>query len=596
MRYALVVGAFIYSLTAVAQNTCEQLVWSDEFEGTEINMDNWSFEIGDGCPNLCGWGNGELQHYTNSPENAYIENGNLVIRAMQNVGGSPEFTSTRLISRGKQSFASGRIEARIKLPQGQGMWPAFWMLPDEPKYGGWPLSGEIDIMEMVGFQPNTTHGTIHYGAMWPSNQYQGNSAQVNGGILADNFHTYSVEWSDEEIRWYFDGTLFSVKTPTNLGTFPWRYDQEYFILLNIAIGGYWPGYPDASTSFPQTMEVDYVRVYQTPEDTFIVGPDFVVATDQSVEYNVPEFDGAEYTWSVQNGTIVSGQGTTDIEVTWEEAEDHEVAVEITYDGCAQTVTREVETGEECKTIFTDFENIREAHWSWFNGGYSEQFVPFQNEVNSSFACAKYTRGTDGASGIRMTLDGIANALDFESGQKTLSIQILSNAPIGTEFKLYLENHGMTNFPGLNGRRSSYSAVTTTQYEWETLYFTFDQVIDMNVSELEINHMTLQSSVAQNLPYVYYLDDLASYVTECLPTSVENISAKTQTFNAYAIEGGIEIQALSNGSAFIFDLNGKQLTNELMQQGTSTRIQLASGVYILNWSGENQTENQKIIVP
>lgn len=587
---------FIGSMSLQAQNTCEQLVWSDEFEGTEIDMNNWSFELGNGCPNLCGWGNGELQYYTDSPQNAYLENGNLVISANFQEGGSPEYTSTRLLTRGKQSFASGRIEARIRLPQGQGIWPAFWMLSEDKTYGNWPLSGEIDVMEMVGFDPNTSHGTIHYGGMWPLNQYQGNSTQVNVGILADNFHTYAIEWSEEEIRWYFDGALFSVKTATNLGTFPWRFDDEFFIILNIAVGGFWPGYPDASTSFPQTMEVDYVRVYQTPEDTFIVGPEFVVATEQSVKYNVPLFEDASYTWNALNGEIISGQETTEIEVVWGSGDLHSVDVDIAFGDCLETVSMVVETGEECQTIFTDFEEIREAHWTAFNGEYNELIVPFPDDVNSSFTCAKYTRGTEGVSGLRLTLDGIANVLDFETGQKSMSVKLLSNAPIGTEFKIYLENQNMTNFPGVNGRRSSYSAVTTTQYEWETLYFTFVQMIDTGVSELEINHMTIQSTVSENLPYVFYYDDLSSYVTNCIPLNIEDNLAIKKAFNVLPFTGGVEIQALLNGEVSIFDLNGKLLSTLVLNQGQTERVLLSSGVYIINWKGDTRIENQKISVP
>lgn len=596
MKYALISMFFIGSMSLQAQNTCEQLVWSDEFDGAEIDMNNWSFEIGDGCPNLCGWGNGELQHYTDSPQNAYLENGNLVISANFQQGGNPEYTSARMLTRGKKAFASGRIESRIRMPQGQGIWPAFWMLAEDNTYGNWPLSGEIDIMEMVGFDPSTTHGTIHYGGMWPLNQYQGNSTQVNGAILADNFHTYAIEWGEEEIRWYFDGALFSVKTATNLGAFPWRFDDEFFIILNIAVGGFWPGYPDGSTSFPQTMEVDYVRVYQTAEDTFIVGPEFVVATEQSVKYNVPLFEGASYTWNALNGEIISGQETTEIEVVWGAGDLHTVDVDIAYGNCLENVSMVVETGEECQTIFTDFEEIREAHWTAFNGEYNELIVPFPDDVNSSFVCAKYTRGTEGATGLRLTLDGIANVLDFETGQKSMSVKLLCNAPIGTEFKIYLENQNMTNFPGVNGRRSSYSAITTTQYEWETLYFTFDLVIDTEVSELEINHMTIQSTVSENLPYVFYYDDLSSYITNCIPLNIEDNLAIKKAFNALPFAGGVEIQALLNGEASIYDLNGKLLSTLFFNQGQTEQFMLSAGVYIINWNGDTRIENQKISVP
>lgn len=572
---------------------CEQLVWSDEFDSPSIDLDNWSFEIGDGCPGLCGWGNAELQYYTDSQENAFIEDGKLIIQGQYNPGDQFEYTSARLITEGKQTFASGRIEARIKMPQGQGMWPAFWMLPEERKYGNWPLSGEIDITEMVGFDPATTHGTVHYGPMWPNNQFTGESASLSFGILADDFHTYAVEWSDEEIRWFIDGSLFSVRTISNLGDFPWRYDQEYFIILNLAIGGYWPGYPDNSTSFPQRMEVDYVRVYQKADDTFIVGPDFVAAEAQGIEYTVPTFEGASYNWTATNGEVTSGQGSEAVTVDWQEGESQEVTVAISYDGCTQNVTRDVQVGGVCQTVFANFEDVREAQWTWFNGSYSELGVPFPDEVNSSFSCAKYTRGTDGQSALRMGIDGISNSLDFESGDKVLAMKVLTNAPVGTVLKIYLENHRMTGFPSLNGRRSSFTAQTSATQEWETLYFTFEQVIDMNVSELEVNHLTLQSTVAENIAYVFYLDDISSFESDCITIGLEEVGNKTSALNVVPNANGIGVMANETGTVSVFGITGQLIANQQINAFEQEEIQLPSGAYIVSWN--NGVSNQKVIV-
>jgi beta-glucanase (GH16 family) len=232
------------------------LVWHDEFEGPEINADVWTHEIGGH-----GWGNGENQYYTDDPDNAFIEDGMLVIQALErNYLGKP-FTSARLTTQGKLTQQYGRIEARIQIPTGKGIWPAFWMLGENYDTVGWPRSGEIDIMENIGSEPWVVHGTLH------GPGYSGGSGVGAAYRLPDrspfhaNFHVYAVEWEPQEIRWYVDDALYSTITPARLPG-DWVYDQPFFMILNVAVGGRWPGYPDASTEFPQRMLVDYVRIYE----------------------------------------------------------------------------------------------------------------------------------------------------------------------------------------------------------------------------------------------------------------------------------------------------------------------------------------------
>jgi beta-glucanase (GH16 family) len=232
------------------------LVWHDEFEGPEINADVWTHEIGGH-----GWGNGENQYYTDDPDNAFIEDGMLVIQALErNYLGKP-FTSARLTTQGKLTQQYGRIEARIQIPTGKGIWPAFWMLGENYDTVGWPRSGEIDIMENIGSEPWVVHGTLH------GPGYSGGSGVGAAYRLPDrspfhaNFHVYAVEWEPEEIRWYVNDALYSTITPARLPG-DWVYDQPFFIILNVAVGGRWPGYPDTTTEFPQQMLVDYVRIYE----------------------------------------------------------------------------------------------------------------------------------------------------------------------------------------------------------------------------------------------------------------------------------------------------------------------------------------------
>ena len=240
-----------------------KLVWSDEFDGPDIDTTKWNFEI-DGK----GGGNGEEEYYTNKPENAHIENGHLLITAIKDgtdeEGRTHKFTSARMTTKDKFSWKYGRFEARIKMPTGRGVWPAFWLMPEDAVYGGWASSGELDIVEEVGDKPNTAFGTIHYGDKWPRNVHTGDKFVLPTGILADDWHVYAVEWEEGVIRWYIDGNLYQTQTKwyTRAAPFPAPFDQKFFIILNFAVGGAWPGRPSPDTVFPQSMDVDWVRVYQ----------------------------------------------------------------------------------------------------------------------------------------------------------------------------------------------------------------------------------------------------------------------------------------------------------------------------------------------
>jgi len=240
------------------------LTWSDEFSGANGSLPDsskWVMETGGG-----GWGNNELESYTNRAQNAHVENGNLVITAIKEnytgTDGIPrEYTSARLKTLGKFAQKYGRFEARLKITQGQGMWPAFWMMGDNIESVNWPTCGEIDVMENVGKEPSVVHGTIH-GPGYSGAGGLGASYMLVSGKFADDFHVFAIEWEPNVIRFYVDSTLYQTRTPADLpaGT-TWVYDHPFFLLLNVAVGGGWPGNPDNSTQFPQSMLVDYVRVY-----------------------------------------------------------------------------------------------------------------------------------------------------------------------------------------------------------------------------------------------------------------------------------------------------------------------------------------------
>jgi beta-glucanase (GH16 family) len=252
------------SSQAAAQPTNYVLVWSDEFSapnGTLPDSSKWIMETGGS-----GWGNHELESYTNRARNAHLQNGNLVITAHKETykgadGITREYTSARLKTLGLFEQKYGRFEARIKIPRGQGMWPAFWMLGNNIGTVDWPDCGEIDIMENVGKEPDKVHGTIHGPGYWGGNGL-GGSYTLPSGKFAHGFHIFAVEWEPSAIRFYVDGHLYETRTPADLPAGKaWVFDHPFFILLNVAVGGDWPGNPDGTTAFPQRMLVDYVKVY-----------------------------------------------------------------------------------------------------------------------------------------------------------------------------------------------------------------------------------------------------------------------------------------------------------------------------------------------
>ena len=264
----LMVGALASAQANVASPSSSQwtLAWSDEFNGpngSAVDASKWVQETGGN-----GWGNDELEYYTRRPQNAYQQDGNLVIKALQEKytgsdGVTRNYTSARLKTLGRFSQTYGRFEARIKIPRGQGIWPAFWMLGNDIDKPGWPDCGEIDIMENIGKEPALVHGTIH-GPGYSGAHGIGGPYGVSGGpAIADDFHVFAVEWEPNAIRFYVDEHLYTTRTPADLPKgAKWVYDHPFFLLLNVAVGGNWPGSPDASSVFPQEMLVDYVRVYR----------------------------------------------------------------------------------------------------------------------------------------------------------------------------------------------------------------------------------------------------------------------------------------------------------------------------------------------
>lgn len=318
------------------------LLWNDEFSADALDESKWNYE-----PHEPGWTNEELQEYTTSTDNVFTRDGKLVIKAIktekENRTKYTTYTSGKVTGKKKTDFTYGKVVVSAKVPEGQGLWPAIWMMPtDEGHYGQWPKCGEIDIMEVLGNDVSTAYGTLHFGE--PHGEIQGTWG-LTGQTYADSFHEYSVEWEPGEIRWYIDGNLYNTANDWFTAVkgedekpYPAPFDQPFFVQMNLAVGGTWPGNPDETTDFDKAeFEIDYVRVYQKPEyDTnvkkpekvfreaqedgnFIYNGDFSEAEDltDDVNWKFLLFNGGEGAAEIKDNMIVitsEAEGTEEYSV------------------------------------------------------------------------------------------------------------------------------------------------------------------------------------------------------------------------------------------------------------------------------------------
>ncbi|MBQ3940832.1 MAG: family 16 glycosylhydrolase [Oscillospiraceae bacterium] len=315
------------------------LLWHDEFDGTALDESLWNYE-----PHEPGWTNEELQEYTTSTDNVFVRDGSLVLKAIKSEkDGKPYYTSGKVTGQGKTQFVYGKVVARAKVPKGQGLWPAVWMMPqNESFYGQWPKCGEIDIMEVLGSNPGTAYGTVHYGE--PHADQQGVFTLENG-TFADDFHEYSVEWEPGEMRWYIDGNLyltvndwFTAAAGGDEREYPAPFNQKFFVQMNLAVGGTWPGNPDETTDFEHAeFLIDYVRVYRKPaydvnvtkpeksyrealpDGNFIYNGNFAEQEDltDDVNWKFLLFEGGQGSAEIRDNMIViqtENEGTVDYSV------------------------------------------------------------------------------------------------------------------------------------------------------------------------------------------------------------------------------------------------------------------------------------------
>lgn len=259
MKLRILIFSIILITSGCMNRSAPRLIWSDEFNYTGTpDTTRWNYDLGGH-----GWGNNELQFYTNNNKNIRVENGNLIIEARKDSLEKNAYTSSRLVSKKKGDWLYGRIEVRAKLPKGKGTWPAIWMLPTDWKYGGWPASGEIDIMEHVGYDPGVIHGTIHTEAYNHVKQTQ-KEGKITVANAQDEFHTYAVEWRENKMDFLVDDKRYHTVARDPKDDYKgWPFDEKFHLVMNLAVGGHWGGAKGVDENiWPQRMEIDYVRVYE----------------------------------------------------------------------------------------------------------------------------------------------------------------------------------------------------------------------------------------------------------------------------------------------------------------------------------------------
>ena len=550
---------------------CPQLVWADEFDGSSLNVEeNWEIQIGDGRELVePGWGNQELQNY--QAENVVVSDGTLKITAEEEAtdyfGTQYDYTAGRIRTANLQDFTYGRFEASIKLPIGQGIWPAFWLLHTDPIYGTWPESGEIDIMEYLGQEPDFIFGTVHYGTDVPFNPQNTSRGfrKIDGGF-DEGFFEYAVEWEENEIRWYVDDYLYGtiVRDEIESQGFLWPYNQPFHIILNLAVGGALPGSPDETTTFPQTMEVEYVRVYKG-RFPHLTGNDRVTNQAAGEIYTVENAgEGATYNWMVEGGTIVEDQGNQ-IVVDWgdQATSEGQVSVTIGYPCTEEEITIDLEVQVDVKRVATlecVIENFDEEGLLTLIEGNSEQGTltevqdPFVEEETN--LVAQYVRSGATFDNIQYTTAAIPDAGRFSSGASAFFMDVYTDAAPGTEVLIQLENaeKAVGQFP--IGRHSTYQAFTTTSGEWETLEFFLLARRDAGTTDTEVDKLVVLIKPNSDDQSTYYFDNLERFCTDteinCAAASV-NCSNEPTIASFSVTDSRSAVSMDNNGEAMGFDV-------------------------------------------
>ncbi|MDO8343262.1 MAG: family 16 glycosylhydrolase [Cellvibrio sp.] len=559
-RLAIAASTFL-AVSGYTATQCQNPspIWADEFNGTAVDTSKWEFQNGDGCSyGICGWGNNELQSYQSA--NATVANGLLTITAKKQRVGSKAYTSSRIrtlnMPNGGQ-WKNGRFEARVKVPRGAGMWPAFWMLPANTNVG-WPMSGEIDILEATGQANMIAFGTLHYGQAWPNNQWTSGRILKQPDTWSDNFHTYAVEWEPNVIRWYIDDLLYSTKTPADLGNPAyWTFeDFQYYMILNLAIGGNLGGPVDESM-LPQTMQVDYVRVYNYGKPN--LSGKHLVEPNTSATYSVIDEAGtnSSYSWTSPTGQTSTGKSLT---VNWGTL-GGPVTARVTNSCGSYNLSLNVHVAPTLSKadVHDDFETNRNlAYTSWTGNLNQASANPSPIGVNTSSLVASYVRSSSSQYDvISGTTSLIPNASAFVSGSKAFYLDVYTDAPVGTEMLVQLESSTATasNFP--TGRHSRYIAHTTAQNSWQRVKFLMDDRIDGTTADTAVSKIVLLLAPNTFTGHTYYLDNFSTYAEGTAPAPATSMSVSGVTTGTASAGKGTKY---ATAAVTVLDNNNNPVAN------------------------------------
>ncbi len=516
----LIIGFILLSFLAKTYaQECYTLVWSDEFEGTKLDMNKWSFQNGSGYPVLTDWGNQELQYYTDRPENVSVNNGTLkLITRRENLGGK-QYTSGRIKSKGNFDFKYGKIEGKIKIASGSSLWPAFWLLPSENVFGAWPLSGEIDIMENYG-NTDVIGSTIHFKDGNNNNTYNDQSRRVT----MDTYHDFVAVWEQNLISFYVDGLWIGNESPTDLRGGRWPFNENFFLILNQAMNERRAGSPN-TTTFPKTMEIDYIRVYQRTTDVQIEGPKSVYP-NQTVSFKLPANTSATYNWTPPiGGAILAGQGTNEVTVKWGNTNGNIQCSSANWNGVNDAGLTRTCLGsnhskpvavitKNCDIPLLNFDGVQKLLSAPEDGvgGIEAMFEKneFKNSVNNSSHVGRFARvGSQTYDVLKLNFTEPIDVSSLKTAANKLKMDVYSTAP-GTSIPVTIElvnRAENTGYP--RGVHSQFTGNITTTNNWQTVTFNYVNTPDPSVSGAAVDGINILFNTNTNTTNVYYFDNLAT---------------------------------------------------------------------------------------
>ncbi len=522
IKYALAL-LLATATTGLRAQQCPTPVWEDNFDAATLDLTKWSHDVNTDCgAPPCSWYNEELQQYY--PENTKLEDGELIITATKAPAGAKwAYNSSRILTQGKYEFTYGHVEARVKVPSGKGTWPAFWLLSDQQKFGPWPLSGEIDILEWVGNKPNEVLGTIHYGNTPGRSIYSSEIYKPGGGPVADEYHTYAIEWDANKISWFYDGYRFFTRTRADIAPQAWPFTHDFFIILNLAVGGTLGGPVDPS-AFPAEMRVDYVRIYKEGKP-FLTGPREVAAAGATATYTIGNVaSGTAVDWTVPAGaTVVSGQGTSTLTVKFG-AEGGRLSAKpanscITNEEMQVFVN--VPAAKQRVSSLENFDDDSPLTFEFATGGLTEVANPASGDPNTSARVGQYKRAAGSQYDVLIykTNAALPNVAPFVTDEQAFYIDLYTDAAVGTEILLQLETSTATggNFP--TGRHSRYTARVLQQGSWQRLPFKFLDRPDPGAPNTGIRQLVILFAPNSNNASTYTFDNLDVY--SAIPSGVRD---------------------------------------------------------------------------